>query len=66
MAALRAVCVCECVCVCGVCVCVCVECYSCSTINEVQVSVSIYRLLVMFSWISIIGFAKQSFVSSYS
>ncbi len=26
---------------CSVCVCVCVECYSCSTINEVQVLVSI-------------------------
>ncbi len=45
--------VCLCVCLC-VGVSVCVDCYSCSRINEVQV----YRLLVMFSWILIRGFAK--------
>ncbi len=41
------------VCLC-VCVSVCVDCYSCSR----SASKSFYRLLVMFSWILIRGFAK--------
>ncbi len=51
------VCVCVCVCVCGVCLSVCLSVCLAATAAQGSVK-SFYRLLVRFSWISIIGFAK--------
>ncbi len=45
--------------------CVCVDCYSCSRIkDQYSASKSFYRLLAMFSWILISGFAKLIMLGS--